>query len=227
MIITKGNFLFRRLTADDIELVRSWRNSEMITQYMEYKDHITSEMQQAWFHSVDNVNNMYFIIEYKGEKIGVINAKDIDWETKSMETGVFFGVKKYLNTEVPLLAILIFGELGVVNFDLTVYAHILKSNKRAIRYNKLMGFRLCEGQEENENQLYKMSRETHLKKARLLRAAFFHILGNKEIVLTFENHDYESGYAQFLFEQLTAEKDIPFTEENGMKTLYFGTSSNK
>lgn len=222
MIINKGNYLFRRLTIDDIELVRNWRNSAHITQYMEYREHITSEMQLKWFHSVDNVNNMYFIIEYKKEKIGLINAKDIDWEKRTMETGVFFGEQKYLNTEVPLLAILIFGELGVVNFDLTVYAHILKTNKRAIRYNKLMGFQLCEGQEDVENQLYKMSRETHLKKARLMRAAFFHIIGNKEIVLTFEQHDYENGFAQFLFDQLTAIRKLQFEENDGMKTLFFG-----
>lgn len=222
MIITKGNFLFRRLTIDDIELVRRWRNSSLVTQYMAYREEITPEMQLQWFQSVDNVNNMYFIIEYKGEKIGVINAKNIDWESRSMETGVFIGEKKYLNTEVPLLAVLIFGELGVANFNLTAYAHILKSNTRAIRYNKFMGFQLCEGQENEENQLYKMTKASHLKKARLIRAAFFRLLGNKEIVLQFEKHDYDSGFAQFLFDRLSEEKALQYEEHEGIKTLYFG-----
>ena len=135
MIITKGNIVFRRLAHDDIELVRNWRNSSQVSQFMEYRDHITPEMQEKWFESVNNINNLYFVIEYKKEKIGLINGKDIDWEGKSMETGVFIANEKYLNTEVPLLAVLIFGELGVMTFGLKAYAHILKSNDRAKRYN--------------------------------------------------------------------------------------------
>ncbi len=224
MIITKGHFVFRRLIQEDIELVRQWRNSALVTQYMEYREQISPEMQLEWFKSVDNIYNMYFIIEYKQEKIGVINAKDINWDEKSMETGVFIGEKKFLNTEVPLLAVLIFGELGVGNFDLTAYAHILRTNKRAIRYNKFMGFQLCENQEEVENQLYKMDKASYLKKARLLRAAFFHILGNKEIILEFEAHDYQSGFAPFLFEKLNANKDLQYEINNGHHKIYFGFS---
>ena len=95
MIVRKGDYVFRRLTREDIELVRNWRNSELISQYMEYKEYITPEMQLKWFRSIDNFFNLYFIIEYKGQKIGVINGKDIDWEERSMETGVFIGEKKY------------------------------------------------------------------------------------------------------------------------------------
>ncbi len=226
MIITKGNYSYRRLTLDDIELVRQWRNSELVSQYMEYREEISPEMQLKWFHSIDNIYNMYFIISYKGEKIGVINAKDINWEEKSMETGVFIGVKRFLNTEVPLLAVLIFGELGVSNFNLTAYAHILKTNKRAIRYNKFMGFQLCEGQEDVENQLYKMTRESHLKKAKILRMAFFKVLGNREIVLQFEKHDYENGYAEFFFEKLSEDRKLNVREENGLQTIYFGLTDD-
>ena len=80
MILTKGNISFRRLTIDDIELVRNWRNSQQINQYMAFRDYITPEMQVAWFHSINNMNNLYFIIEYKNEKVGVFNGKDINWE---------------------------------------------------------------------------------------------------------------------------------------------------
>ena len=69
MIIQKGDIRFIRLKEEDIELVREWRNSPEITQYMEFRDFISEDMQQDWFESIDTIYNLYFIIEYKGEKV--------------------------------------------------------------------------------------------------------------------------------------------------------------
>ena len=145
MIIKKFNITFRRLEEEDIELVRKWRNSPSISQFMEYREHITEEMQRQWFKSINNNNNLYFIIEYKDKKIGLINGKNIDWEKNTMETGIFFWDKDIYNTPVPILAILILAELGIIIGGLTAYARILKTNTRAIKYNKLIGFELCDG----------------------------------------------------------------------------------
>ena len=198
MIIKKFGITFKRLEKEDIELLRQWRNAPSISQYMEYRDHITPEMQEEWFESVNNNNNLYFIIEYEGKKIGLINGKNIDWKKYSMETGVFFWDQDIYNTPVPILAVLILGELGVIIGGLTAYARILKSNTRAIRYNKLIGFELCEGQEELENQLYIMSRESYEKKAEKLLKAYQSITGKSQIHLNLELKDYESGIAQLI-----------------------------
>ncbi len=221
MIISKGNIVFRRLIHDDIELVRNWRNSSQVNQFMEYRDYITPEMQEEWYASINNNNNLFFVIEYKNEKIGLINGKDIDWGKQSMETGVFIANEKFLNTEVPLLVVLIFGELGVVTLGLKAYAHILKTNERAIRYNKFIGFSLCEGQEDINNQLYVMTKESYLKKAKLIRAAFFKLTGSTDTILTFEKHDYETDFADFLLSYLDDDKITRVEENLGLKTLYF------
>ncbi len=223
MIISKGQFIFRRLTHGDIELVRKWRNSPEINQFMEYREYITPEMQEKWFNSVNNKYNLYFIIEYKGDKIGLINGKDINWDESSMETGIFIWDTRYLNTPIPLLAVLIFGELGIMTFELKAYAHILKTNERAIRYNTLMGFKLCEGQENLDNQLYVMTKESYSKKARLLRAAFMHLMGTGDTEFHMEKQDYENGLAM-LIETKIKDKNISKTEtKNGLKTYYFKT----
>jgi hypothetical protein len=57
MFFEKYGVKLERLTADKIELVRNWRNDPKISQYMEFRDHITAEMQKKWFASVDNENN--------------------------------------------------------------------------------------------------------------------------------------------------------------------------
>ncbi|NQU33725.1 MAG: GNAT family N-acetyltransferase [Bacteroidetes bacterium] len=221
MIITKGNIIFRRLVHADIELVRQHRNSSDVSQFMEYRQHISREMQEKWFESINNNNNLFFVIEYKGEKIGLINGKDIKWEEHSMETGIFIWDKKYLNTHIPLLAVLIFGELGIMTFGLTAYAHILSTNNRAKRYNKLLGFRLCEGQEGVENQLYVMTKESYFKKAKFIRGAFLKLTGNDDTILQFEKNDYQTDFADFLLEKLDNENVARIEENNGIKTLYF------
>ena len=49
MFFEKYGVKLERLTADKIELVRNWRNDPKISQYMEFRDHITAEMQKKWF----------------------------------------------------------------------------------------------------------------------------------------------------------------------------------
>jgi UDP-4-amino-4,6-dideoxy-N-acetyl-beta-L-altrosamine N-acetyltransferase len=221
MLISKGNIVFRRLTHSDIELVRKQRNSNDVSQFMEYKEIITPEMQEKWFKSIDNIYNLYFIIEYKGEKIGLINGRDIDWDNNAMETGIFIWDKNYLNTHIPMVAVLIFGELGVMTFGLTAYARILKTNHRAKRYNKLLGFKLCEGQEEKENQLYKMTKETYISKSKFIRGAFLKLVGTEDAILEFEEHDNENGFADLFFNKLNNGSIAKITTKNGLKTLYF------
>ncbi len=221
MIISKGNIVFRRLLHKDIELVRNHRNSSDVSQFMEYRQHITHEMQENWFKSINNNNNLYFVIEYKGVKIGLINGKDIDWKKHAMETGIFIWDKNYLNTHIPLLAVLIFGELGIMTFGLTAYAHILKTNHRAKRYNKLLGFRLCEGQENVENQLYVMTKESYFKKAKFIRGAFLKLTGNQDTVMKFEKDDYSTDFANFLTDKLDNGNISRIEDNNGIKTLYF------
>ncbi len=221
MKISKGNIVVRRLIYDDIELVRNWRNSSHVNQFMEYRDFISTDMQEKWYKSVNNNHNMYFLIEYKKEKIGIINGKNIDWTKKTTEAGVFIANEKYLNTEVPFLVVLIFGELALMALGLTTYAHVLKTNERAIRYNKFIGFKLSDGQEEIDNQLYVMTKESYLKKAKLIRAAFFKSTGSEETILRFEKHDYETGFADFLYGKLDKNKIASVEENNGLKTLYF------
>ena len=78
MKFRKYGITLTRLREDDIELVRKWRNSPGIQQYMEYREFITEEMQKKWFESINNLQNFYFIIEYENKKIGLINTSNID-----------------------------------------------------------------------------------------------------------------------------------------------------
>ncbi|MEA3504167.1 MAG: GNAT family N-acetyltransferase, partial [Bacteroidota bacterium] len=161
MKIFKYGITLKRITEDDLELLRTWRNSEHVNRFMEYREHITVGMQKKWFESVNNYNNFYYLIIYKGEKVGVINDKDIlRGDDKVSEAGLFIAEEKYRNTHVPLLASLMMIEISLFILQGKInYIHVLRDNKQAIAYNKSLGYQLCERQDDVENQKYFLTPE--------------------------------------------------------------------
>ena len=57
----------RELKAEDIEMVRNWRNSKEVSQYMYTENHISPEQQKDWFEKISKDSSaQYWIIEYEG-----------------------------------------------------------------------------------------------------------------------------------------------------------------
>jgi RimJ/RimL family protein N-acetyltransferase len=224
MILSKGNFRFIKLQQDDLELVRQWRNSPRISQFMEYREYITPEKQQEWFESVNNQFNLYFLIEYEFKKIGLINAKDIDWDKASIEGGIFFWEEEIYNTPIPAFVSILFAELMIRILHLTVYAHILKTNDRAIRYNLQLGFELCSGQETVENQQYVLTPESYLEKSARLRKAFYILMENSPYVLLIEPDDIKTGIGGKLLERIEPPSITSIQETAEGKRIVFDFS---
>jgi RimJ/RimL family protein N-acetyltransferase len=131
---------------------------------MSYREHITEEMQIAWYNRINNDQNYYFIVEWQGRSVGLINIKDIIEVEKSGEGGVFFWDDECLNSDIPPRASLAIFDFAYETLGLKfLWAHVLRSNARAIRYNEHMGFKLQTGQEDVENQLYRQTRENYFR----------------------------------------------------------------
>ncbi len=129
---------------------------------MNYREYITEEMQIAWFNRINKDHNYYYIVEWQKRSVGVINIKNTSEADKSGEAGVFFWDNECLNSEVPFLASLALYDFTYEILGLKfLWAHILRTNTRTIRYNKHMGFKLQPGQENVENQLYRQTREDY------------------------------------------------------------------
>ena len=209
----KYGITLERLKEQDIELVRQWRNSDPVRLNMKYQEFITPEQQQQWFHSINTPEFNYLLIHYQGEKIGLLNDKNIDWEARSSESGIFLGRPEFYNTFVPYL-------VSVAGIETTFYllgwnrqfAHILRSNVNAIRFNLELGYQLCDGQEDDHQQ-YEITRESFERKAVKLRKAVKILAGNDSISrVLFEPADYELGLAQ-RFENLLKEYPHPLERE--------------
>lgn len=152
-----------RLTEDKIEMVRQKRNDPKISQYMEYREYITPEMQTAWFNRINNDNNFYFIINYDNKEIGLINIRDIDYNEKCGEPGIFIWDDEYLNSDVSFRAVCALSDFGFETLKLSKFViHVLSDNKRAIKFNKAFGYKQANGQENIYNQQYTLEKEQYL-----------------------------------------------------------------
>lgn len=198
MKLFKYGITLERLKEADIELVRQWRNSDPVRLNMEYREIISSAQQAEWFRKVDNLENNYMMIHYRGEKIGLLNDKNIDWEARTSESGLFLGRTDYYSTFVPYLVSVagIEATFYFLNWN-RQYAHIMRSNPNAIRYNMQLGYRLCDGQEQVENRLYELTRESFEQTAGKIRKAVRQLAEDDSgTVLLLEPSDYASGLAQ-------------------------------
>ncbi len=173
-----------RVQEKDIEMVRNWRNQSDIANYMEYRNYITPEAQKIWFPSVNNQYNYYFIIEFEGKQVGLINSKNYDPTVGFGEGGIFISDKEYNNSFAAVFATLcllnfMFLTLGIFTSS---RIRILRDNERAIHYNKLLGYKLMPGQENVENQLYELHVDDYKTLgAKLNKAAALLSDGNSEL----------------------------------------------
>jgi len=140
-IYKKYDIILERLSLDRLELLRNWRNDPKISQYMGSKEYITPEMHMNWFNKINNDNNYHFIVIYNNEAIGSVNIKDINYEKKCGEPGIFIYEDKYLNSDVGFRMALCNTDFAFDYLKLEyLYGIILADNKRAIRFNNALGY---------------------------------------------------------------------------------------
>jgi UDP-4-amino-4,6-dideoxy-N-acetyl-beta-L-altrosamine N-acetyltransferase len=218
----KYGITLERLREEDIELVRQWRNSDPVRLNMNYREIITPEMQRKWFESINNVNFHYVMIHYQGEKIGLLNDKNIDWENLTSETGIFIGRPEFYHTFVPYL-------VSVAGIEILFYfvgwkkqfAHVLRTNTNAVDYNLRLGYRLCEGQANVEHQRYELTRESFEQSAGKIRKMVRSVASDDvRSRLLFEPADFRTGIGQ-KFEDLFLRNKIPYKKNETAEGIWY------
>lgn len=141
MKISLCEIVLRRITKDDIELLRQWRNDPKISSRMFYREYITPKMQANWFASLQPENDFYFFIEIQGKPIGLIHLNRINLEKSEAESGLFIYDENYWGTHIPIHASLALLQFAFEEKKLnTILVKILPNNKEAKRYNQFLGF---------------------------------------------------------------------------------------
>lgn len=196
MIVRGYGIELHRLTEDKIEMVRQWRNSDIIQKHMQYRKQITQDMQKKWFASVNNIENNYMLIKVKDEFIGVINGAKINWDNMITGSGgIFIGELDYWSTSHPIAASLLLTDISALLGFLSTKVEVIKSNKRAIAYNKFLGYELIE--ESDDGVLSMELKMTNYEiKRNLIRDLYFSQFESyiPEIIIDNKHNPIESFY---------------------------------
>jgi UDP-4-amino-4,6-dideoxy-N-acetyl-beta-L-altrosamine N-acetyltransferase len=144
MIIIECEHIKLQLIAEeDLEMIRDWRNQPHVQEYMDFKETITTADQITWYNNLDKKKNLFFKIIASGEPIGMINLKDIDWENRTAEAGIFVGRKDLIGGITPVFSILVLMKTAFRCFLLKeLFAKISKENTNALQLNRQLGYHL-------------------------------------------------------------------------------------
>jgi UDP-4-amino-4,6-dideoxy-N-acetyl-beta-L-altrosamine N-acetyltransferase len=83
---------FKAVQSEDLELIRNWRNSAEVSRYMYTDTVITPDQQKKWFKKISSEeNSRYWLIEYKGKKLGLVYIIDIDTNNSKCFWGFYLG----------------------------------------------------------------------------------------------------------------------------------------
>jgi UDP-4-amino-4,6-dideoxy-N-acetyl-beta-L-altrosamine N-acetyltransferase len=179
MIVSRYGVKLIKLEQQHIELLRTWRNAEKISRFMEFREHITPEMQQRWFEGLNQEADFYFMIEYRGSLVGMIHASGIDWKQGRGDAGLFIYEDRYLSTYTPVLASLCMVDLFFGVFTLErLYAKVMRNNPVAEAYNSNLGFKHKPMQEEHDFQMFELTRDNYFAATDNLRKKAISVEGN-------------------------------------------------
>lgn len=195
MIITKYGISLIRLKREHIELVRQKRNLPHIQEKMIYKKRISIWRQKRWFKSINNMYNYYFLIQYNGDFIGLVNGKDADFENKTMEGGIFIWDSNYWDTHIPMLATIIMHDCSffISNFK-TLSAKIVNKNKNAINFNLSLGYKIIT--QQTDISLMELTKEDYISTSQKIRKSIIQLTKDSEKLnsanISFKDEDEKS-----------------------------------
>lgn len=167
MIIRRYGVELRRITPDDIELVRRMRNRQDIQAYMFEQQPIGRAQQVEWFARVNTFNNYYFLIRSGDRSVGLIYGKDMDFDRQECEGGIFVWDEASRGSDVPAKASICLTEIAFEVFRMQrIHARVRADNARARHYNQALGY--VPAPEKGEHYLV-LTRENYERRIPFLR----------------------------------------------------------
>jgi UDP-4-amino-4,6-dideoxy-N-acetyl-beta-L-altrosamine N-acetyltransferase len=200
LILSQYDVRLIRVQAEHLTLILRWRNNDWVRKNMFVQDILQEKDQLAWFNSINNASNYYFIIEYLGEKVGLIHAKNFSEEDGIGEGGIFIGEYDYLETWASVMASIcllnfIFAKTNINRSMVRVRAH----NRRAISYNLKLGYKI-DYEDANELRMI-LDKEDFLYKTTVLKSVLSKISkGQDALILEGEKSSNTINQINRLFE---------------------------
>ena len=140
----------RELSLNDTEKIVRWRNQDFVLENFIDKRLITKESHINYYHSrIETGLVKQFIIVCDDIDVGTTFLRDIDYQKKDAEFGIFIGEKDYLSKGVGSKAAKLIVEFG---FDQLKLDRILTNNTRAQKSYEKVGFHLDDSNKYLKNE---------------------------------------------------------------------------
>lgn len=144
-LITGENIVLRRMTYDDTDRIIAWRNQESVRKNFIYQADFTKESHENWIRNYvepGKAVQMIILEKESGCPIGSVYLRDIDYDNRKAEYGIFIGEetargKGYGTEAAKLMVRYAFDELKLHK----VFLRVLKENIGAQKSYEKAGFR--------------------------------------------------------------------------------------
>lgn len=153
MNIDKNTFSFARygvelkpIQAEQIEMVRQWRNTPRIRKLMLQSEPISQAQQARWYSAmVNDPAQVYFVVYFKSQPIGVGSLTAIDTQTKDCEPGMYIYDETYQCNIIPFSVAFALNDIAFEVLGLTtLHGKIFQSNQASLRFHKACGYKVTE-----------------------------------------------------------------------------------
>jgi len=138
-----SDIILKKLTKEDIELVRTWRNSKEVAAYMYTEHEISMESQKKWFNKIDSDRScIYWIIEYEGKHLGLASITEINSNLSSCYWSFYLGDSSVRGAGLGAKI-----EFNVINYVFETLklnklrCEVFVTNDKVIKMHEKFGFR--------------------------------------------------------------------------------------
>lgn len=137
---------FTRLPEEELRRIYVWRNLDYVRRAMDNQDPFTFEDHLAFCKSLaGRRDKYYFQVRIDGIPCGVLDYQDVDMKAGTAQCG-FYVIREFdrFATVISRTGNLLAFRLGLKR----LFAHVLKSNGRAVMYNLVKRQAQYDGEDE-------------------------------------------------------------------------------
>ena len=144
-----GVITLRPVTPGDTDLILRWRNADFMRRHFIFRETLTREMHETWLRTkVKSGEVVQFILytgtpEEEGRPFGSVYLRDVDYDLKTAEFGIFIGEadalgKGYGTRATRMMLDYAFDSLGLTR----VFLRAFVANRAALDSYRRAGFRI-------------------------------------------------------------------------------------
>lgn len=146
MINSSQQIFFKKISKQDLEIIKSWRNSSGVWEFNTQYILLNKINQERWFSEIskkESNQKMFMILNSQKQPIGICGFRYLDDFNKSADISIILGKEKYRGKEYGPKALEKLVNFGFKKLNLHhISARIFEYNYRSIKAFEKLNFKL-------------------------------------------------------------------------------------